>query len=874
MTTDQSDVQLETCADVIEQYNTKLDELVKQIINSKNIADVDMKNVWQKALILWRTAMEYMIDSAAASDAASYADCSYIFYNKIFIGLDLENRLEKDGPLCYEMFYSSLDLLTVLVIDRHHLTNDDISTFQNNTMNNYFYISMALCISACNFVPFDDRLVNDYIPFFINLKAYADKKVASELSSGNEGFDRVTSEILILFWCMANRTILVPSMIRLDLPKHAVKWLSDSGYLNAEATEPLIRIIYNMARHDDGADEYNKLGALEIVKQYQRRDEIAQNNKLSLCCSLAIALLSTPEQLKEDQKGMNTVLDQLLQLTMEAAGNEDFTCVNVRYHVAHLVGVLAKLFVVDERTVDYIMLHAETEPSLNKASTVKLFADLLIAFSDLITSTDPLNQFSCIALYNIVWSISFQGEYQEELKNNTQLIDTIKRLATDEHSQTCDQYKPRAMQSIKKAADGILYNLHMDATSQEDQSKKALHRKTKDIKESDMFSNKKDRSTTDDSLPLVMFSYAHKDDKFCYQILKEVERMNDKLKVWIDIQHCATGDLWEKIADAIENADVILCFISEYYQQSKSCRQEFIYAVDDLQKPIIPILIGDYKPKGWLGIRKAGMKYVRFRNPSEPNESNMKDLIERIQAEISHDKNIIISSTAPVHHEVPAEPTYHETPKAPVHYDAPVEPVHYDAPVEPVHYDAPVEPVHYDAPVEPVHYDAPVEPVRRDASTDPMPHETPIELIHHETPIELIHHETLKESAHSENPAELVPSKSPVQETSSVTVDLPPIDKWAASDIRRWFQQEGIMDEIYDLYRFRSGLEMLDYAQILSKDRYEQRKIYSQIFKYKHRDQILPPHEFHRFAKAMARLLKENTIEQKPPEQSSTCTIL
>jgi len=29
----------------------------------------------------------------------------------------------------------------------------------------------------------------------------------------------------------------------------------------------------------------------------------------------------------------------------------------------------------------------------------------------------------------------------------------------DDRSQVFDQYKPRAMQSIKKAADGILYNL-------------------------------------------------------------------------------------------------------------------------------------------------------------------------------------------------------------------------------------------------------------------------------------------------------------------------------------------------------------------------------------------------------------------------------
>ncbi|CAF1460409.1 unnamed protein product [Adineta steineri] len=542
----------------------------------------------------------------------------------------------------------------------------------------------------------------------------------SELSSGQEAFDKVTTEILILFWCMANRTILVPSLIVLDLPSSAVRWLTNSNCLNVEATEPLIRIIYNMARHDDGADEYNKLEAMEVIKKYQKRDDIAHNDKLSLCCSLAIAHLSTPEQLKHDQKDMNVVLNQLLQLTMEAATKEDFTCEGVLYHVSHLVAVLAKLFVVDERTVDYVMAHAETEPPSNMFSTFKLFADLLITFSNLITSTDPLNQFTCIAVYNIIWSISFQSEYEEELKRNIQLIDTVKKLAMDERSQMCDQYKPRALQSIKKAAD-------------------------------------------------------------------EFEQTKDTLKVWIDIQQCAMGDLWERIADGIEHADVILCFISEYYHQSKSCRQELTYAIDDLQKPIIPILIGDYKPKGWLGIRKAGMKYIRFRNTNEPKHSEIADLMERVRAEISPGKNINTTLTAPLHHET-----------------------------------------------------------------------------------------------HNE----LIRQKSPLQEIQSTIIDFPPIREWTRSDIHLWFNQHDIMEEIYDLFRFISGTEMLDYAQTLAEDRDRQQKTYSQIFTQKYRGQLLPPHEFSRFSKAMEQLLKENSTEHsidtqlkqsttsRSNKKSSTCIIL
>ena len=170
---------------------------------------------------------------------------------------------------------------------------------------------------------------------------------------------------------------------------------------------------------------------------------------------------------------MNTILNQLLRITMEAATKEDFRCIDVRYHVSQPLAILVKLFVVDERTIDYIMIHAETDPPSNMVSTIKLFADLLITFSNLvITSDDPLNQFTCIALYNIIWSISFQPQYQEELKRNIELIDTIKRLKMNDRSQVFDQYKPRAMQSIKKAADGILYNLHIETNFSDRKSPK------------------------------------------------------------------------------------------------------------------------------------------------------------------------------------------------------------------------------------------------------------------------------------------------------------------------------------------------------------------------------------------------------------------
>src|SRR5579862_2833094 len=94
-----------------------------------------------------------------------------------------------------------------------------------------------------------------------------------------------------------------------------------------------------------------------------------------------------------------------------------------------------------------------------------------------------------------------------------------------------------------------------------------------------------------DDPPLIMFSYTHADSDFCRLILNHTEQKKNEFKVWIDFQQCVTGDPWEQIADAIERAEVIVCFISEFYKQSNSCRQEFTYAADDLRKPIVPILM-------------------------------------------------------------------------------------------------------------------------------------------------------------------------------------------------------------------------------------------------------------------------------------------
>lgn len=174
---------------------------------------------------------------------------------------------------------------------------------------------------------------------------------------------------------------------------------------------------------------------------------------------MALALLSTPEELKRNQKGMNIVLNQLLQLVIHAAKGDRFR--KDGFHVSEPLCVLVKLFVVEERTIDYTLCHAETQPPSDTHSTISLFASLLFKFSNALNGTDQLEQFTLTALLNIFWSISFQPNYTSELMQDQELLTTIQKFVdSDQGNEVLEQYKPRSMEGVRQAAHGILHNLN------------------------------------------------------------------------------------------------------------------------------------------------------------------------------------------------------------------------------------------------------------------------------------------------------------------------------------------------------------------------------------------------------------------------------
>ena len=94
------------------------------------------------------------------------------------------------------------------------------------------------------------------------------------------------------------------------------------------------------------------------------------------------------------------------------------------------------------------------------------------------------------------------------------------------------------------------------------------------------------------------------------------------------------------MVDGVRNAQVVCCFMTPEYQESRNCRLELEYA-HDKKKRIIPCMLGDkndteWRPFGWLQSITTGLNFVDIRDDSESNIClQVEELIGRIRNQLS-----------------------------------------------------------------------------------------------------------------------------------------------------------------------------------------------------------------------------------------------
>lgn len=77
---------------------------------------------------------------------------------------------------------------------------------------------------------------------------------------------------------------------------------------------------------------------------------------------------------------------------------------------------------------------------------------------------------------------------------------------------------------------------------------------------------------------------------------------------------------------------------------------------------------------------------------------------------------------------------------------------------------------------------------------------------------------------------------------------------WTQADIQHWFEQQHISTEIRDLYQFRTGAQMITYAECLTDGWHRQYERYASRYTQQNPDKELPEHEFALFAGSLKQL--------------------
>ena len=109
----------------------------------------------------------------------------------------------------------------------------------------------------------------------------------------------------------------------------------------------------------------------------------------------------------------------------------------------------------------------------------------------------------------------------------------------------------------------------------------------------------------------VMISYQWDSQEVLVKVKKRLKESG--YRVWMDLEQMK-GSTLEAMAEAVENASVVLVCVSRRYKESQNCRSEATYAYD-LKKDIIPLMMErNYKGDGWLGIIVTGKMWFDFQS--------------------------------------------------------------------------------------------------------------------------------------------------------------------------------------------------------------------------------------------------------------------
>ncbi|XP_052765538.1 uncharacterized protein LOC128206875 [Mya arenaria] len=237
----------------------------------------------------------------------------------------------------------------------------------------------------------------------------------------------------------------------------------------------------------------------------------------------------------------------------------------------------------------------------------------------------------------------------------------------------CD-VKQSASAQVKQACNGALWTLKDTLRTSNIQQYKEIGNKLecsiekeKESEQEDAKFRKKKSGGKSRGRGHVMVSYQWANQQMLKEIRDRIKQHG--YKVWMDIDEMG-GSTLQAMAEAVENAEVVLMCMSAKYKHSPNCRAEAEYAFQK-GKRIIPLKMEKgYVPDGWLGFICGAKLFYDF-SGKYPFEDKMGGLLkemdkvlqasnDRDPGHTDHTTTPVISTVVPVVHAEP--PRRNDTP--------------------------------------------------------------------------------------------------------------------------------------------------------------------------------------------------------------------
>ncbi|KAL9979087.1 hypothetical protein ACROYT_G016691 [Oculina patagonica] len=199
-----------------------------------------------------------------------------------------------------------------------------------------------------------------------------------------------------------------------------------------------------------------------------------------------------------------------------------------------------------------------------------------------------------------LWNLAFDSKNKEIITKTSGAVSALKKL------------KESKNKHVKKAASGALWEI---------EGKQAYEAEKK--KEAASTSASKAAKPTSNH---VMISYQWDVQSTMVEVKKKLQAAG--YSVWIDLEQMG-GSTLEAMANAVENAAVVLVCVSQKYKESANCRSEAEYAFT-LRKDIVPLMMeSNYRADGWLGMILGSKLWIDF-----SSGQNTSDSIEKLKKEL------------------------------------------------------------------------------------------------------------------------------------------------------------------------------------------------------------------------------------------------